>query len=386
MLDVPMDLRVNEHPLMPKDFLQGFLDFFQKEMSRQGSPGAAMAIVVEDQHVLLQGFGTRNTRKGGMTDRVNTSTVFRIGSLSKGFSSLLAAKLVQEGHFSWRDHVQEYIPTFTLKDTAQAGRIEIQHLLSHSSGLGRHSYTNLTELGLSLDHILPYFSKVDVYGKEGKYFGYQNTAFSMIERVISESTGKSFENWMNQEVFFRSDMEDASFSYQDLRSNPNVALPHQFWRNRGKFVPVRINKKYFNAVSAGGINASISDMAQWIQVLLGNRPSVANQEVLDVIFTPRVATKREGDYPLWQGVKSASYGFGWRILNYNNRDLIYHGGSVNDYRSEIAIDRDKKIGICVLFNAQNYLSYRVIKEFFKRYDQYQDQYHRLAYVGETTKS
>ncbi|MDH3652498.1 MAG: hypothetical protein OEQ53_22595, partial [Saprospiraceae bacterium] len=66
-----------------------------------------------------------------------------------------------------------------------------------------------------------------------------------------------------------------------------------------------------------------------------------------------------------------------------NRDLVYHGGTVNDYRSEIAVDRKNRIGICVLFNAQNPVANRIIRTFFKRYDQYQNEEEGFKFVSKT---
>ena len=43
----------------------------------------------------------------------------------------------------------------------------------------------------------------------------------------------------------------------------------------------------------------------------------------------------------------------WRILDYRGRRIMYHGGNVNQYKTQILIDPENKIGICVLFNAPN---------------------------------
>ncbi|HMQ91252.1 MAG TPA: hypothetical protein PKB07_26810, partial [Flavilitoribacter sp.] len=59
--------------------------------------------------------------------------------------------------------------------------------------------------------------------------------------------------------------------------------------------------------------------------------------------------------------------FGWRIFQFEGRELVYHGGYVNDFRTEIAIDRTNKVGICVLFNAPNDMASTVIPDFFRAY-------------------
>ena len=381
MIDIPLQLEVEEHVDMPKNFLDDFQKFVKTQLTLSGSPGAAIAIIKDHQLVFLEGYGTRKADRSIYDMPVNAHSVFRIGSLSKGFSALLAAKLIDEEYFNWDDPVQKFVPNFQLKNKSQSQRICIKHILSHTTGLARHAYTNLTELGFSLSRVLPYFSSVDVYGREGNYYGYQNTAFSMIEEVVAQSTQRSFNEMLDEKIFAPAQMNDASSTYRDIKQDFNVALPHQFWRKKRRYVPVRLNKKYFNAVSAGGINASISDMAQWMQVLLGNMPKVASNEVLDAIFTPVISTKRFGEAPLWAGLRDAWYGMGWRILQFEDRELMYHGGSVNDYRSEIAIDRNNKIGICILSNAQNSATNNLIRDFFKRYDKYKLQEDRFKFIA-----
>ena len=381
MIDIPLELRLQEHEAMPKEFLADFANYVQHEMKRSGIPGAAIAVIKEDRLVFLETYGTRKAGRNQDQLPIDAHTVFRLGSLSKGFTGLLTSKLIEEKYFGWEDGIQKFFPSFHLKNTSQASRIQVRHILSHTTGLARHAYTNLTEKGLPLQKIVPHFSEVEVYGKEGQYYGYQNTAFSMIEEVVAQSTQRSFETMLQEKVFMPASMSDASCNYRDLKDGNNVAHPHQYWSKRGRYVPVRLNQKYFNAISAGGVSASISDMSQWMQVLMGNMPKVASEQVLDLIFEPVVSTKRFGEYPMWPGLKEAAYGMGWRILEFANRDLMYHGGTVNDYRSEIAIDRENKIGICMLINAQSPVANRVIRTFFKRYDQYLMRQEKSKYVA-----
>ncbi len=383
MFEIPLQLEVKEHAEMPKNFLDDFQKYIQQQLRSAGSPGAAIAIIKDDQLVFLEGYGLCKADRSDFEMPVNAHSVFRIGSLSKGISALLAAKLIEEEYFEWDDPIQKYVPGFLLKNEAQSRRIAIKHILSHTTGLARHAYTNLTELGMPLKKVLPHFSAIDVYGREGNYYGYQNTAFSMIEEVINQTTDRRFNDVLLDKIMRPAKMHDASCTYQGIRQSANVALPHQYWHKRGRYVPVRLNKKYFNAVSAGGINASISDMAQWMQVLLGNLPEVASSDVLDQIFEPVISTKRFGEYPVWSGLRDAYYGMGWRILEFKHRKLAYHGGTVNDYRSEIAIDRENRIGICVLFNAQNAAANRIIRDFFKRYDDYKHEEDRFRFVAST---
>ncbi|NND34310.1 MAG: beta-lactamase family protein [Saprospiraceae bacterium] len=352
--------------LSPADveFLDEFEADFLKKLHISGCPGAAVTIVRNGQVIYSRGFGKR---RHGARDLVDTKTVFRIGSLSKGFAGLLTSKMVEDKTLSWDDKVRTYIPEFNLRDQQQADRISIRHLLSHSTGLQRHAYTDLIELGRDLTYILPEFSRLRVYGKEGEYYAYQNTAFSMIEEIMYRKTGVDYNTLLSERIFKPAGMHYASTTYDDLVYADNVAYPH-VWNRNNRCIPIRLNKKYYNAVSAGGINASIDDMAAWLKVLLGNRPDIIGSEHLDHIFEPVVKNNNKAGFHGWKGVKETHYGIGWRIVNWEDKSIVYHGGSVNGFRSEIAIDRKNNIGICVLFNSNNRYAGKVIPEFIQNYE------------------
>ena len=92
-------------------------------------------------------------------------------------------------------------------------------------------------------------------------------------------------------------MDHASCTLEGLKRYDNIAFPHQYWRKRGYYVPIRLNEKYYNAVSAGGVNASIADMAHYMQILLGNRPDIASDDVLGKVFEPSVEIRNRTHFP-----------------------------------------------------------------------------------------
>ena len=357
---------VPEERNSPSDvFFRNFEADFREKLQATGCPGAAVVVVKDSSILYMNGFGVKTAYTD---DSVDVNTVFRLGSLSKGFAGILAGKLVEDGYFNWDDPVVQTVPDFRLKDTLHTQRLTIKHLLSHSTGLARHAYTNLTESGMKLPDILPFFGNLPVYGREGEYFGYQNAAFSLIEEVVKQETGREFGDLLSSEILEPAGMINTFTTYDQLMAYSNLAQPHARNYRTLKFQPVRISDKYFNAVSAGGVNASISDMGNWLKVLLGHRPEVVSEETLDYVFSPLVKTShKKRYYDRWEGVKDSYYGIGWRVLDYGDRMLIYHGGYVNYFASQIAIDRESGIGICVLFNAPNSYTSKVIPEFFSEY-------------------
>lgn len=343
--------------------------FFSREMANTQTPGAAVVIVVDSQIVFIKGYGKRVF---GRPEPVDQNTVFRIGSLSKGFAGVLTGRLVQENVFHWDDPVQQYYPEFTLRDQAQAKRIRLWHLLSHTTGLPYHAFTNLIEQGYDTHRIISeFFPKAPVCGVEGSFFSYQNVAFCAIEEVMKKATGQTYQELLTNKIFRPAGMSTASCDYSSIRACTDKACPHIRISNTA-WVADSISSLYYNSAAAGGVNASIADMGEWLKVLLGYKPEVVSNTTLDKVFTPVVKTGKERRImPHWIDRDAAAYAMGWRVLQHKSDTIIYHGGFVNGYKGEIAFDRNAKVGICVLFNAATELSGTCIQEFFERWQQKQ---------------
>ncbi len=349
-------------------FIDDYVGFFESELHRIQLPGAALAIVLDSSVVFLQGFGVKSIHS---KDSVDVHTVFRIGSLSKGFAGVLTGLLVQDSVLSLTDPVEQYLPYFQLRSPDQTRRVQVRHLLSHSTGLPYHTYTNLVEAGQDLPTIAGRFKEVKLVGKEGEVFSYQNAAFSLIEEIVREKTGKSYTRVLDERLFKPAGMNDASASYEQMEKEPNKAFPHD--GQDSAWMRTEVSTKFYNAVAAGGVNASISDMSQWLLLLLGNRPDLIRPSTLDTVFAPRIKTNNERRFfSDWLGDKEAFYGLGWRILQTPTDTIIYHGGYVNSYKGEVAINRKDKIGVCVLMNGAGSLAGTLIPGFFERYKAYAD--------------
>jgi beta-lactamase class C len=99
--------------------------------------------------------------------------------------------------------------------------------------------------------------------------------------------------------------------------------------------------------------------------LLGNRPDVIHRETLDTLFSPEIkAPSKNRNYGRRHRLSDSYYGLGWRILHYPDDTLVYHGGYVNGYRSEVAVNQKDNIAICILANAPGELPDNGIPIFF----------------------
>jgi len=347
--------------------IEDYDNYVNKALINGKIPGAAVAIVYDTSVVFIKGYGTKVF---GSNDSIDIHSIFRIGSVSKGFASFLTGILVQEGDLNWDDKVVKYLPEFSLKSNEPTCQLSIRNILSHTTGLPYHSYTNLIEEGWKLSDMINALKDVEMIGPVGTVYSYQNVAYSIIGEVLKSVTGQSYDSLLKERVFAPMNMSDASVSYEEIVNNRDFTRPH--FRYRGTWKPQKIHDTYYNASPAGGVNASISDMAQYLRALLGNSPEVIADSTLHTLFTPEVRTSRYRYSGRWKHLKRVYYGLGWRVLQTVEDTIMYHGGYVNGYRSEIALIPSKKVGICVLINASNRFSAKSLPEFFDRFNYWYD--------------
>ncbi|WP_425237211.1 serine hydrolase domain-containing protein [Ulvibacterium sp.] len=347
--------------------LQTAVDSYFSEAIAAGEVvGAGVSIVNGEQVLLADGFGIKNSLTG---KKVDGQTVFRLGSLSKGFTGVLASDLKSEGKLTWEDRVSDYIPEFELGDRENTENITLAHLLSHTSGAPYHSYTNLVEAGLSLDEIAGRFAEVEPISKPGEMYSYQNALFALSGEMMKKVTGQEITTSLEERFFKPLEMCATTMDFEALGKTGNKAKPHVKARRGWK--SGKLTDSYFNAVAAGGINSNAEDMAKWMQFLLGHRPDVMTSEALQETFTPFVEIPgRLKYYQRWPGHMASYYGFGWRIHTYRSGNpgientMWHHGGSVNRFRNEIAVFPDEDLGICVLLNNQSRIAQHVITDLY----------------------
>lgn len=325
--------------------------------------GMAVAILKDGKILMQEGFGLK---KSGTRDSVDKHTVFRIASLSKGFASVLAAQIVAEKKLRWNSKVKDYIPNFRLIEDSATQVLNLKHVLSHSTGLPRHTYGNLIEAGQSLKQMIPRLEEVPLISAPGRVMAYQNLAYSLVQPMLENSTKMTYDSLIKQYIYKPLKMDDASIDFESLMNEENIALPHSS-RNS---VPMEQQDDYFAVLPAAGVNASISDMAIWVNALLGHHPEVLSKESLKPIFKQNNRLPKNNPWARnWGGINSVGYGMGWRTIDYKGQDLIYHGGYLNGYRTEMAFCLEEDIGIVILSNSFSRFLMQSVPSFFDIYNQ-----------------
>lgn len=321
--------------------------FFRELVKDRNYPGAAFAIVKREgiQHIATVGFTSAAGKRP-----VDEQTTFRLASVSKPFAAELVGLLVEDGVLDWEDPVSRYVPGFRID--GDVTQIRLRHLLGQSTGLIPHAYDNLLEDGKSMDYIWKKMAGLPYLCAPGKCYGYQNSIFSLVEPVVAEATRSEYSALVEERIFKPLDMTTASVGYDAFVNNPNHAEPHA--RSKGRWTTIPVQPNYYRATPAAGVNASILDMAKWLQAQLGGKPDVIPPAMLRELSRPRIETRREIYRKEWKSIISdAHYGLGWRVYQLGDEQLVYHGGWVSGFRADVAFSPRHDIGIVVLINAES---------------------------------
>ena len=328
---------------------RAFEDRFLARMAEESVPGGAAAVVHRGQ---LAGISLWGHRSDAAAETVDAATVFRIASVSKGFSGVLAALLAKEGRIALDRPVSSYAPQYRLVPGPRP--LTVEDVLGQRSGFVRNAYDNLIEAGLERQEILPRFASLEPLCPPGSCYSYQNNVFSLVEDVVEKATGRVFELELRERLLDPLGMQTATLGYEGFRSATNRAEPHLKLRTGWR--QIRPRTTYYQVPSAAGLNASVFDMAQWAVAMLGHRPDILPKEVVEEALRPRIETRGELQNRHWRGlVSDAHYALGWRIYSVAGRELALHGGWVAGFRAEISLSRELDLGLVILSNAETRL-------------------------------
>lgn len=346
-------LRAPAGPPLPAEFdIARFESMAQQLVADQTIPGLAMAIVHNGRVLSARGYGITDVRAA---EPVDAHTVFRLASLSKGFAGTMAGLLVNDGTLRWDSRLTQYLPSFTLRDPSAAQQITVADLLSHRVGLSRNAYDRDLEAYVDYRTLTHKLANAPLQCQPGTCYAYQNVAFSLIGDIVFGATGTFYNEAVQRRLLKPLGMNDASLGLEGIQSSARWAKPHV--RGRGSWVSVAPKPTYYEVAPAAGVNASASDMAQWLLAQTGHRPDVLPAPLLATLHRPLVETPGETRGSAWrrERVAAAGYGLGWRVYDYAGHELVFHGGAVQGYRGVIAMLPGRDLGIAMMWNGESSL-------------------------------
>lgn len=329
------------------DDLDEWLESSRKEWN---IPGMAVGVVKDGKVVYAKGFGTKQL---GKQEEVDANTIFGIASVSKNITAAALGILVDRRIIDWDDKIIEHIPWFQLKDSWITQEITIRDALTHRVGLSRILGNRLQFMTDSpRDTILYYMRYMDFEKPFRSSFVYNNVMYSLAGQIIEYTDGRTWDDFLKQELFIPLEMNSASTSIKELKETDNVAYPHQ--DIDGKVIPIS-RRNWDNAGPAGGVNASINDLNKWMLMQLQtsgefNGKTIVSTKQMNEIHKPQTV-RFQADAMASQ----ATYGFGWNILDYKGKRVLTHGGATDGFNTAMYLIPELNLGIVAVGNTFNSL-------------------------------
>ena len=329
--------------------LEGLDGYVEEAMEAWGVPGLGLAVVEGDSVVYARGYGVREL---GRDAPVDEHTLFAIGSSSKAFTAASLAVLVDEGELSWDDPATRHLPRLQLHDPYATRELTVRDLVTHRSGLPR---CDQVWYGTSYDRdeVLRRVRFCEPNSSFRSAFGYQNIMFLAAGEIVSEISGTRWDTFVERRLFGPLEMERSNTSVDSLDGMANVASPHEEVEGEVRPVPWR---DIDNIGPAGSINSSVSEMARWVRLQLGEGvfegDSLISAGSVQEMQSPQMLIERE---PPWSRLLGdhghfLAYGMGWFLHDHRGVKIVEHGGAIDGMRAQVALVPEEELGLVVLTN------------------------------------
>jgi CubicO group peptidase (beta-lactamase class C family) len=326
--------------------------FIERSLGALSIPGAAVAVAQGDEVVLERGYGVREL---GKPERVDTQTLFRIGSVTKPLTSLLLARLVDAGVLRWEQPVVEVYPDFKLGDPATTASTHIEHLLCACTGLPRSDLPRLFEFANATPQLtMRRLSQLQPTTRFGEAFQYSNELAAAAGFVAGHALdpklplGESYERAMQRWIFQPLEMRSTTFDYSKALHEDHAAAHTWSIRGRGAtevIAPLGLDGATRAIVPAGFAWSNADDMLRYVQLELTNGVARDGRRVV----SESSLRKRRERYA--RTAERAHYGIGLEVGQHEGATVVGHEGYVFGYYSKVFWLPELEVGAVLLANA-----------------------------------
>jgi CubicO group peptidase (beta-lactamase class C family) len=219
-------------------------------------------IAAGDEILVNRGYGEAE-RRFAIPNAPDTS--FRIGSISKQFTAVIALRLAELEIVDLDAPVGKYVPEFS----AQAGRITLNELLSHTSGIAHHFnaipeyFGRFDQLFHTPSEYLRRVAEAPLQHEPGERFTYTSPGYFLLAVALENAAGKSYAELLEQHVATPLGLED-TFVANNLTVRPRLATGYM--RGLGGLVQAPVEQES-NRLGAGNIATTARDLYRFQRIL-----------------------------------------------------------------------------------------------------------------------
>ncbi len=319
-------------PPAADEALAAKIDAVMSAVYKPDQPGAAVIVRRNGQTLFRKGYGLANLELGVP---VAPDMVFRLGSITKQFTSVAVLLLAQEGKIGLQDEITKFLPDYP----TQGRKITIEHLLTHTSGI--RSYTDMAEWlplwrkDFTVKELIDLFKDQPMSFEPGRSWSYNNSAYVLLGAVIEKASGLTYERFVEERLFKPLGMTSSCYDSPD-RIIPRRVAGYQAGAQGFVNAPyLSMTQPY----AAGSLASTVDDLAAWNDAVFGGK--VVGKDWLDKAWTP---------YKLANG-ESSGYGYGWFIADFAGHRSIEHGGGINGFTTYEMTFPEDGLFIAILTNS-----------------------------------
>ena len=255
---------------------------------------------------------------------------FRLGSITKQFTSALILQLVEQGKIGLNDSIRKYYP----EAPAAWQPVTIHHLLCHESGIPSYTeipgfFEKMAGAARTPVEIIQLTQDKPLKFAPGTKYEYDNTGYILLGYVIEKVTGRKYEDQLRSAILDPLGMKDTGYDhYTEIL--PHRAEGYQYSGGKLERAPfLDMSLPY----AAGSLYSTVDDLLKWDQALYGT--AVLSEASKQKMWTPNLA----------------DYGYGWMIAKRFGTTSLEHGGGINGFNTMIIRLPEKKLTAIVLANA-----------------------------------
>ncbi|MET0596187.1 MAG: serine hydrolase domain-containing protein [Polyangiaceae bacterium] len=316
-----------------------------------GVPGVALSLVQGGKVVYQGGLGVKEQGKPAKTD---ADTLFMIASNTKALTTLLLAKLVDEGKFQWDTPVKNVDPSFKLGDEGTTSQIQMKHLICACTGMPRQDLEWLFEFknatAKSTMDMLGTFQPTTKFGEVFQYSNPLAAAAGFVGgKVVAgkKELGAAYDEAMRTRIFAPLGMNDTTFDFERVLKG-NHATPHaDDIDGKTQVTTNDVNRAIVPMRPAGGAWSSVKNLTRYVQMELAKgklpdgKPFVSEKNLL---------ARRDKQVAVNE---TAHYGMGLTVDTDWGVPFVHHGGAMSGFRSDMFWFPDIDVGGVILTNSEN---------------------------------
>jgi CubicO group peptidase (beta-lactamase class C family) len=255
-------------------------------------------------------------------------TIFSLASITKPFTAIAVAQLVQQGKMAFTDTLGAHLEGFPAE---VANTVTVHQLLTHTSGVGRPALGSGTPAGLGwnsfdevMDGTLAIIRQTPLQFTPGTQYTYSNDGFFVLGAIVAQVAGQSYFDYIRQHVF-----GPAGMSHTDFYSRPQVladdTIARPYWTQpSGARIDATASEFYpFTTGPAGGAYSTVSDLLAFARALTTGKllsPAFAELTTGGKVAVPPPGAPEPASQSLF-------YGYGHLDAIVNNQRILGHSGS-----------------------------------------------------------